>query len=317
MIFLKGFSLPFIKKKVYVQEPTKLFLFLMRRYDITQKEAQKWIDTYRIYRHNRPILDKAATVFGELEILLFQPQPKGLFPIFQTPSFAIFDKPSGVMVHPRNRYSEYTMIDEVRSLFGPEANIAHRIDKETSGLLLVSKERRSEKILKGQFEKREIKKGYLALVKGKVGRELFIDAPIYLNRDFAKIKLKAIIDKRGKPAQTIIKPLRIIDNFTLVEAIPLTGRQHQIRAHLFHVKHPIVGDPIYGPSTAISIRYLDKKLPLAQRVASTGARRLMLHANWLDFTLHAIRYKIFSKEDFLQQCLKAIRSPHILAGDSL
>ena len=280
----------------------------MREFGISIAEAQKMIDTRKISQNGKVIADKSAVVEGAIEVLLFVPQTKGLQPLFEAPSFAIYDKPSGVMVHPRNRQSGYTLIDEVRHRYGPNANITHRIDKETSGLVLVSKNKQAEKRLKQMFEAKAIQKSYLALVRGRVEKELFIDAPILKNCDYSKIKLKVVIDERGKPAQTIVRPLKIWENFTLVEALPLTGRQHQIRIHLFHVKHPIVGDPIYGVPTEAAIAYLDQNLSEEERVRVTGAQRLMLHAQSLQFTYGTTEYKIVSKANFMKECERLIQT---------
>ena len=180
---------------------------------------------------------------------------------------------------------------------------------ETSGLLLVSSYKKAEKLLKQSFEAKNIKKGYLALARGKIENRLFIDKPIKKNRDFSTIRLKVLIHPDGKPAQTKIQPIKYFPdiNATLVEALPLTGRQHQIRAHLFHVKHPIVGDPIYGVKTDIAIKYLDRELSEEDRIRFTGAKRLMLHANWLEFEYNNVKYKIFSKTDFLKEIEKLIK----------
>ncbi|WP_197972090.1 RluA family pseudouridine synthase [Nitrosophilus labii] len=298
----------FVFKRFFVEKEIKLFLYLMKNLGITQGQAQKMIDTKKIYQNGLPITDKKATVKGELDILIFEPSTKGLKPIFKTKDFAIFDKPSGVIVHPRNRKTSYSILDEARKCFGKDANVIHRIDMETSGLLLVSANKKAEKYLKQSFEDKRVKKGYLALTKGKISNNLFIDAPIKKNRDFSKIRLKVLIDPKGKPAQTIIKPIRYYPsiNATLVEAIPLTGRQHQIRAHLFHVKHPIVGDPIYGVSTEIAIRYLDRLMDERERIETTGHKRLMLHAKWLEFDFMETVYKIYSKIDFEKEINKII-----------
>lgn len=295
--------MPFIFKSFYAKDKIKLFLFLMRELNISQSQAQRMIDNKKIYQDGKLIKDKKVIVKGKIDILMFVPESKGLKPIFETKDFAVFDKPSGILVHPRNRNTSYSLLDEVRKNFGDEANITHRIDKETSGLVLVSKNKESEKILKKAFEDKIIKKGYLALAKGKITSDIFIDEPIKKNRDFSTIKLKVLISKDGKPAQTIIKPLKYFPkiNATLVEAIPLTGRQHQIRAHLFHVKHPIIGDPIYGIETNDAIKYLDKKMSTLERINITGAPRLMLHANWIEFEFKNSEYKIFSTYNFYEE----------------
>lgn len=294
--------MPFIRKIIKTDNSIKLFLLLMRRLGIRQSQAQKMIDTGKIFVDGKVVRDKAAVVRGEVEVLDFIPESRGIAPVFEARDFAIFDKPSGVMVHPRNRQSGYTLVDEARYRFGIDANITHRIDMETSGLVLVSKHKEAEKYLKGLFEAKKVHKRYLALVRGRLEKELFIDAPIRKNRDYSTVKLKVLVGDGGKSAQTIVRPLEVFGDMTLVEAVPLTGRQHQIRAHLFHVKHPIVGDPIYGVSTEIAIRYLDRELSHKERLRYTGAQRLMLHANLLEFPYKESHYRIVSRYDFAAEC---------------
>ncbi len=290
----------FVKKVFFIENETKAFLFLMKKFHISQKESQRWIDKKRVKLNGEILINKAAFLKGEVEISLYEPSPFGLKPLFESKDFALFDKPSGLLVHPKNRKTLHSLTDDVRYLFGKDANITHRIDKETSGLVLCSKNKESEIYFKKAFEKREIKKGYLAFVKGELKQELFIDEPIAKNREYSDIKLKVRIDKSGKEAKTYIKPIKYFQekNITLIEAIPLTGRQHQIRVHMFHVKHPIVGDPIYGMSFENAEAYLNRELDQKRRKELTGADRLMLHANWIEFIYKGFRYKLYSKMDF-------------------
>ncbi len=287
-------------KTYYLKKKKKAFLFLKDELGLSMKEAQKMIDRERLLVNGKVLRKKSAFIKGEIGVIQFIPKTRGLNPIFQTLDFALFDKPSGVLIHPRNRHTEYSLTHEIKYLFGPRANITHRIDMETSGLVIAAKNSHTEKSIKLAFEKREIKKGYLAFVKGKLNKELFINEPILKNRDFSKIKLKVYIHPDGKSAQTLIKPIEYFPDYnaTLIEALPLTGRQHQIRLHLFHVKHPILGDPLYGVSTKIASDYLDGLLSEEDRIRYTGASRLMLHANWIDF-IYKGHYKIYSKYDFI------------------
>ncbi len=289
-------------KKVFLQKREKAFLFVKNYLSLSMKEAQRFIDRRRLYESGKIVSKKNAFIEGEIELVVFEPNSKGLKPIFQTEEFALFDKPSGVLIHPKNRKCEYSLTDEIRSLYGQSANAAHRIDKETSGLVLAGKTKKAEIALKTKFETREISKGYIALVRGKLQSRICIDAPISKNREFSKIRLKVVIDKKGKPSQTMINPIKYFEkyNATLVEAVPLTGRQHQIRVHLFHVEHPIVGDPIYGVDTKTASEYLDGNLSDEERIKETGAKRLMLHADWIEFEYKS-RYKLYSKYDFLKE----------------
>ncbi len=283
-------------KKFQLQRKVKAFKFLIDNFDLSMRDAQRWIDKKRVTCNGQIIIQKNFDLEGLVEVAVFTPITLGLNPIFETSAFAIFDKPSGVLVHPSSRHTEYSLTHEAKYLFGNEANITHRIDKETSGLVIVSKNRTVEREIKTLFENRQIKKGYIALVEGKIEKEIFINEPIAKNREFSEIKLKVQISKEGKASQTIIKPIEYFEekNQTIVVAIPLTGRQHQIRVHLYHINHRIVGDPIYGVDFETADSYLNGKLSQADRVIKTGAKRLMLHANWIEFTYNN-HFKIYSQ----------------------
>jgi 23S rRNA pseudouridine1911/1915/1917 synthase len=233
---------------------------------------------------------------GVLDIIYFKPEPLGIKPIFEIEDFAIFDKPSGVAIHPKGFTHSQTLLDDVRFLYGKDANLAHRLDKETSGLVIASKNKWSEKIIKTMFEDKKIQKYYLALVEGKITRELTINKPIISNKDL-DIKVKVLIDKEGKSSKTIITPIKTIGDNTLVIAKPLTGRQHQIRVHLYSIGHRIVGDPLYGVDKEKADKYLKGELSEKDRIKFTGASRLMLHSNRINFSYNNRTYDIYSHND--------------------
>jgi len=108
-----------------------------------------------------------------------------------------------------------------------------------------------------------------------------------------------IIDQKGKYAKTAFTPIYYDydRDITLIEALPQTGRQHQIRVHLYHAGFPIIGDPIYGVDFKIADAYLNKNLSIEDRIKYTGAKRLMLHAHSLEFEYKNL-YKIISKSSF-------------------
>ena len=156
------------------------------------------------------------------------------------------------------------------------------------------------------FEQRDMKKRYLAFVHGKFEKEMIVEAPLLRAEDeSAIVRMVVKVDERGKASKTSFKPLRYFDNLdmTLVECAPHTGRQHQIRVHLFHVKHPIVGDPIYGQSEKNIVKFLDRELSDEERIQNSGAKRLLLHADALEFELYNKQFSIKSKENFLETCL--------------
>jgi 23S rRNA pseudouridine1911/1915/1917 synthase len=290
----------YVRKKFTITEDIKAFKFLMDNFDCTMNEAQKWIDKRRVYLNGKVLLIKNSTIKGEVEVILFEPKKRGLKPIFETDFFAVFDKPSGVLVHPNRLSEEYSLNDEIKALYGKDANVVHRIDKETSGLVLVAKDKENEILLKKLFEDREIKKSYLALVRGRVDENFTIDANLKSNLPSSKIRIKSHVIDSGIRAITDIFPIKYLPllNSTILRAMPLTGRTHQIRAHLFHVKHSIVGDTIYGQNEDVADMFLNQKIDKKERQKLTGANRLMLHAELLSFKYRGIEYNIKSKTDF-------------------
>lgn len=298
----------FILNKFYLQKKQRIFRFLMDELDITMAEAQKYIDKGRVFYDGNALKNKGAMIDGEIEVIVFKPEPQGLNPVFENEDFAVFEKPSGMLVHPRKRDDKHTLNDEIKSLFGPKANAVHRIDKETSGLVLVAKNKVCERELKTLFETKKIAKEYIALVRGKIEKNLFINEKLLINHPFSSIKIKVHVDDNGKESITKIEPLNYdkIKNISLIRAIPLTGRQHQIRAHLFHVKHPILGDTLYGQNEEDTNRFLLGEMVPFERFGLSGASRLLLHASRLSFNYKGRGYDIKSKTDIQKEFYGAI-----------
>ncbi len=286
-------------KKYLLEKPTPAFRFLMDTLGVNMKEAQKIIDKRRVFVEEEQLLRKSTLISGNISVVVFEGDSKGLRPIFETEDFAVFEKPSGVMIHPRKRSDGYTLNDEIKSLYGKDANAAHRIDKSTSGLVLVGKNKQAEIALKEIFATRKVQKSYIALVKGHMKEELFIDEKLKRDVETSQIRLKVHVDERGKPSQTKVIPLHYFEDkdATLVQAFPYTGRQHQIRVHLFHVKHPIVGDMIYGVEEEDAERYLDGSMSAEEQYEKTLSSRLLLHAYSLSFNFKGVDYTIESTID--------------------
>lgn len=423
----------------------------------------------------RQVKSKAELINGELLILRYVPRPKGLKPIFECDEFAVFDKPSGVLSHPNGRNCEYSLYDEIYSLYGEQACVAHRLDKDTSGLIVVAKNGASARALKGAFEARRVRKAYVTLVRGRVdmqelvkqglaswadesilnlddnfrqnlsdksyqngvkspvftpifsskhqtqdlinkdkvkrssfifkdfmreidlgnkpyfrrdemsqngknkeqitpiktvvyppkmldnlssknssqnglnlpcsyspangvhisqtraggseinqqnltsehnlsqqecvksplkraslGAKIAISAPLGLANAAGVAKIKMSVRDDGKHAVTLLSVLKYdpLNNATLVCCEPLTGRQHQIRAHMFHMKHSILGDTLYGVSDEVARAILDGKLTEQEIAVATGAPRLCLHASELEFEFNGQWYK-FKSDSYL------------------
>jgi len=301
--------MPFIYKQFEVKTKTPAFLFLIKELGMSHKIAQRMISKGRLLCNGEYVIKDQFELLGKVELIDFEAASRGLKPIFTTNDFAFFDKPSGVLIHPQNRHTPYSLIDEIKHHFGKEANITHRIDQETSGLVLSANNKKSERILKMKFENREMKKRYTALVHGHVSRETYIEAPLLRAQDeSALVRMVVKVHESGKSSQTRIVPIEYFPDLdmTLVEAHPRTGRQHQIRVHLFHVKHPIVGDPIYGQKEEDVVRFLDRDISLEERKKLSGAKRLLLHASYLSFEYLGNEYSIHSELDFRTLALNEV-----------
>ena len=289
--------MPFILKKFQTVKGKKIQQFLIDEVGLNISFSQRILAKGRVFDQDGNRLQNGQKLKGDfIQIAMFEGHTRGLKPIFNTNDFAFFDKPSGVMVHPTSRNTQYTLLDEIRYHFGEEANLGHRIDQETSGLVLVTKNKYSDMILKDMFENKQYKKKYLSVVRGKIDQEIVIDKPIKKDQN-SMIGVKMCVDMEGKESLTVVKPIKydVISNTTLVEASPVTGRQHQIRVHLDHVGHTILGDPVYGIDEKYVDMYLRKELDLTLREQLTGHNRLMLQSNYLEFLYKNQSFKIYSK----------------------
>jgi 23S rRNA pseudouridine1911/1915/1917 synthase len=172
--------------------------------------------------------------------------------VYEDDDLLVINKPAGMVVHPAHGHATGTLVNAVLA-HAPELEgvggeqrpgIVHRLDKNTSGLIVVAKNDRAHRELQRQFKAREVSKAYLALVEGRVTpKQGRIEAPI--GRDPAHRQRMAVV-RDGREAVTRYTVLETFAEHTLVEAEPVTGRTHQIRLHLAFIGHPIVGDTTYG-----------------------------------------------------------------------
>lgn len=301
-------NLPFIVKQYNIPQKQKASEFLTKTLQYTQKEMQSFIARGRLIANNSIVTKPTQDISGKIEFIVFEALSKGLKPIYESEEFVVFDKPSGMLIHPQNRLTPYSLIDELKAQYGDNANIVHRIDQETSGLVLCAKNKKSEIELKVMFQDRKVTKKYLAMVHGRVDTSLKIDEPLlrYDDEKSAIVRMVVKVDKSGKESLTYVKPIKYFQDrdTSLVECSPHTGRQHQIRVHMFHVKHQIVGDPVYAQDESNLVRYLDRELSRQERVKLSGAKRLLLHANELEFELYSKKFHIKSMVDFESECFK-------------
>jgi len=177
--------------------------------------------------------------------------------IYQDDDVIVIDKPAGLTVHPAPGHPSGTLVNallaacpDLQGIAGTlRPGIVHRLDKDTSGLLVVAKNDRAMQALQAQLKERRIHKKYLALVRGVPSpREGQIEAPI--GRHPKNRKKMAVIDN-GREAITRYRVREELDGYALLEVEPVTGRTHQIRVHLAAINHPVFGDPVYGQRSDI------------------------------------------------------------------
>ena len=297
--------MPYVLKRYDVtagkksEDNKKVEDFLVDVVKLSETLAHKLLKNARIVDHKNKRLQKGKVLkSGYIEVLIFEAITKGLKPLFQTEHFALFDKPSGLLVHPTVHSTEYTLLDEIRYHFGDEANLVHRIDAETSGLILVAKNGYAQYVLREMFVKKAFVKKYKALVEKEIKEDILIDKKITTSDGLINLKMKT--SQNGKESSTLIRPISYnkTKDQTLVEAIPYTGRQHQIRVHLDALSHRIVGDPIYGLNETFVDNFLNDRIESSERIKTTGASRLVLHAYYLEFTFLNTTYIFCSKQKF-------------------
>ena len=288
--------MPFTLKKHKAIIGKKIQIFLIHELGLDPKIGQRLTSKGRIFDENMNTINTGETIPTEyIYIAVFEGISRGLKPLIEFSDFAIFDKPTNLMVHPISKNTPYSLLDEIRFHFGEDANLIHRIDAETSGLIIVGKNKQSEIVLKDMFQEKKYHKSYLAIARGEIKEEIRIDKG--LDREGLVIGVRMKVCDDGKESVTIIKPIKFNKekDLTLIEALPLTGRQHQIRVHLHSIGHTILGDPIYGVDDVNAENYLNKTLSEEDRFEVTKSHRLWLHANYLEFTFKDVSYKIFSK----------------------
>jgi 23S rRNA pseudouridine1911/1915/1917 synthase len=217
--------------------------------------------------------------------------------IFEDEDLFIIDKPGNLPVHPAGRYFFNTLLVHLRThghqsplKAEREYFLVHRIDRETSGILVLTKTREAAAALTKQFAERVTEKRYLAVVRGVPPEEFEVSSPLRRSKT-SRVELKMEVapesDTEALSAMTRFKRLEVAGNFSLVECFPKTGRQHQIRVHLDHVGHPIVGDKLYGMSEADAYRYFESKFLSAEAQARLILPRHALHAAGIRF-LHPV-----------------------------
>lgn len=293
---------------------TRLDRYLSRvKPDLTRTFIQKLIRSGSVFVNHKKIIkpahrlsdgDKLIVAIPSIKETGIQPEKIPLDIVYEDRDLIVVNKPAGMVVHPTDHGAHVsgTLVNAVLwhcknlSRIGDEKRpgIVHRLDKDTSGLIIVAKNDRSHRALAKQFEERKVEKKYLALLNGHLKpKEGSIEASLLKGREKVRISAR----KKAKYALTHYKVLQYIDQYTLVEVHIVTGRTHQIRVHFAAIGHPVCGDTQYG----------DTKVN--EKLQELGLNRQFLHAEYIKFR-HPKKNKIIEMRvplpDELEDILKKI-----------
>jgi 23S rRNA pseudouridine1911/1915/1917 synthase len=273
------------------QEEVRLDRFLSEVYpSLSRNYFEKVISKGHVLVNHKPSkksqklqpLDEIFVDFPPLDPLELSPVKMDIPVYYEDEDLALVYKPPKLVSHPAAGTHEPTLIHgllyrflELQGLDSVRPGLVHRLDKDTSGIMVIAKNLHTHELLSNQFRAREVKKTYLALVHRSLER---IEVNAQIGRSLNDRKKMSIQPQTGKEASTLFIPISSSNGCTLVKALPKTGRTHQIRVHLQHIHHPIVGDPLYG--------FFGSDKPL-------NPPRILLHAYNLEF-IHPHTKKLLS-----------------------
>lgn len=297
-------------------EPTRLDQLLARLLpDFSRSQIQQWIKNGHVLVSGQVLRPRDKLAGGEtisieipaVEQVRWAAQSLPLDIVFEDDHVLVLNKPAGLVVHPGAGNPDHTLLNALLSHAPglcalPRAGIVHRLDKDTSGLMVIAKSERARTHLIKQLSSRELQREYTALVSGVMISGGVVDAPIGRHpRD----RKRMAVNERGK---TAISQYRVRERFrahTLVGVTLRTGRTHQIRVHMAHVHFPIVGDPVYGGRMRIP-----PGISEAAAGALRGFRRQALHACKLGL-VHPLTRRVVTWErempDDMRQLVETLR----------
>lgn len=281
------------------EENIRIDKYLAEKLELSRSKIQRMIEVGDILINGKRISSNYKTKLRDkVEIrdvsnndILIEKENIPLDIVYEDHDLLIINKKSGMVVHPAPGHYKGTLVNALLYRFQLDytddirPGIVHRLDKDTSGVMMVAKNEEMHDILASMIQSKKVKRSYLALVEGVIPHETgTIDAPI--GRDSNNRQKMAVTEVNGKDSITHFRVLERFKNHTFIECILDTGRTHQIRVHLSYIKHPVVNDPIYNK----------------KRATSFGQ---MLHSKSIEFihpkTGESIHYEVEPPREFLEK----------------
>ena len=234
--------------------------------ELSRSQANEAIKAGTILVNNQKQKARYAVKLGDVisyelpkeEVLDYQPENIPIEIVYEDSDVAVVNKPQGMVVHPSVGHTSGTLVNallyhvkDLSTINGVvRPGIVHRIDKDTSGLLMIAKNDKAHQALAQELKEKKSLRQYVAIVHGNLPNDRgVIEAPIGRSD---KDRKKQAVTAKGKPALTRFQVLERFGDFTLVELTLETGRTHQIRVHMAYIGHPIAGDPVYGPRKTLA-----------------------------------------------------------------
>ena len=281
----------------------RLDLFLSRKLEKFSRSAlQRWIESGHVTVQGERCKANYQVKAGETiqidpppqEPLKLVPESIPLQIVYEDDVLVVVDKPAGMVVHPGAGNRQGTLANALLHYFQAisqvgtiRPGIVHRLDKSTSGLMVVAKNDQAHEFLADQFKAREVEKRYLALVHGRL-KEKEGTVDVALGRDpRMRTRMSTTRGQRSRRALTRYQVIRYYPDLTYVQASPLTGRTHQIRVHFQHLGHPVVGDETYGKKASGNVQ------DPGQDRAVRNLGRYFLHATFLAFLHPGTKERVF------------------------
>ncbi len=281
-----------------VEKRGKLLPFLRNNFKFLDKNNLiNLLESKRVNINGTIVIENVLLNEGDLVTIL---TPKCMEPkvntnykiIYEDEYLVVVDKPANLPIHPAGKYYFNTLTYMLKRKYDYIQPI-NRLDRETSGVVLFGKDKNFINKVRMLFDKNLIEKEYLAVCFGKI-KDVELNDPLMVKK-VGKIRDKVVVDSKGKKSLTKVNLIASSNKFSVVKINIKTGRKHQIRAHLAHIKHPIIGDKQYGNYPGLFDRWMQGKDVGDEIIEKFGASRQLLHCARIEFKHPIINKKVVFK----------------------